>query len=151
MLNNNTWNHLAVYEQMIYIRLNYYCLDYNTWNYLTECKQMSSGLFKNVTIHLQIKCVCIYVYIYIYIYIYIYDLALNNHQGFDILLNLNQITWSNLKYIEFGFPNFFFPFLIPMDFISNFGGESRLWYHNKLVQSPVILLYSLLDYYLLEK
>ena len=41
--------------------------------HLTVCKQMSSGLFKNVTlvetIHLKI------------IYMYLQDLALNNHQG----------------------------------------------------------------------
>ena len=50
-------------------------LDNNTWNHLPVCKQMSSGLFKNVTYKLFVDKSYI-----VDIYMYEQNLALNNLQ-----------------------------------------------------------------------
>ena len=63
------YNHLMVGKQMTDFKLNR-LLYSNTWKLFTVCKQMSSGLFKNV-IHKLLVYESYSIYIYIYIYIYI--------------------------------------------------------------------------------
>ena len=53
-----------------YLLIELIMLNNNTCNYLTECKQMSTCLFKsNVTYKLFVYKIHIYIYIYIYIYV----------------------------------------------------------------------------------
>ena len=71
-------------------------LECNTWNHLTECKQMTSGWFEILPIHLLTISIQ-----YMHIYIYKQDLAWNDLQGLILRKTSQPTTQSCLVLYTF--------------------------------------------------